>query len=454
MSVFQPDMKDVKFEAELQAHPVYTEQWEPVREWLARFRAAATPANYYDLHRELLSRFYGLQQFEDGCREREKRLAADIKAVAGQGGDRGQLKQLSTELAAVKLARRVAASARAVYRDLGDALVWRLFRYQRPLIAALGQGEVVGRLSGEGLETELREIQWLWEEQRVFALHADITSCVRHGDVWAFHSFDPLEVYVTESKKSGKFDPNSAQGKRLRRLQELLEQGVHAEGAAGQPLYFGRPGIRYLTHHADLRALIAEARRETYAWRQLEPEVALEVWDEANPAGATSHRNANRHAEMRAKLGWTDDLDSITASAALRRIRNRQLDHNFPSLAPLALTPLAVDDTVDLIFGRIDFITTLHAPSLEHRLSEIGVAAEVARGKDAPDGFLRAERDDVAITVPAFVREQVQIELMHLDTLATTVDWFLSDVTRRGTPRPNVDLFYDDEQAVWEGSPN
>ena len=452
MTVFRPDKKDVRFEAELQAHPLYTRHWEPVREWLGRFREADTPAHYYDLHRELLNRFYWCQKFEDKCREREKELAAEIKTAKEQGGGRDQLKPLSQELADLKLARKVAACVRALYRDLGDALVWRLFRYQRPVIAALGQGDVVGRLSDEGLETELNEIQWLWEKQGVFALHADITSCVRHGDVWAFHSLDPLEIYVTESKKSGKFDRDSPQGKRLQRLQELIKHGAHPQGAAGHPLHLERPGIRYATYHPWLRELLAKARKSTYAWHEIDAGVALEVWDEANPAGASREENSNRHARLREQLRWTDDLDTITTSAALRRVRSRQLDHNFASLAPLALTPLALRDTTDLIFGRIDFITTLHAPALEERLAGKGIRAQVARGDAAPDSFMRAERDSAAVTVPAFVREQVQVELMKLDTLASTVDWFLNDVARRGAARANVDLFYDDEASVWQPS--
>jgi len=116
------------------------------------------------------------------------------------------------------------------------------------------------------------------------------------------------------------------------------------------------------------------------------------------------------------------------------------------------LTPLGLGDTTDLIFGRIDFITTLHAPALEERLAEEGIGARVARGDDVPNGLLRAERDSAVVTVPAFVREQVQVELMKLDALTSTVDWFVDDVARRGATGTQVDLFYEDEAAVWQPS--
>jgi hypothetical protein len=137
--------------------------------------------------------------------------------------------------------------------------------------------EPVGRLSNEGLETELNEIQWLWKNHGVFALHADITSCVFHGDVLAFHSLDPLAIYVTESKKSGKFDRESPQGKRLQRLRQLTKHGGHSHGAAGHPLHLKRPGTRYATYHPRLRELLAEARESTYAWHEIDAGLALEV---------------------------------------------------------------------------------------------------------------------------------------------------------------------------------
>lgn len=101
------------------------------------------------------------------------------------------------------------------------------------------------------------------------------------------------------------------------------------------------------------------------------------------------------------------------------------------------------------MFGRIDFITTLHAPALEQRFVKFGVKAQLARGNDTPESFLRAERGSAAITVPAFVREQVQVELMRLDRLVATVEWLLNYVQSHGADA-NVDLLYEQERAVWD----
>ena len=258
----------------------------------------------------------------------------------------------------------------------------------------------------------------------MFALHADVTSCVRHGDVLAFKSLDPLQIEIIEAKKSGRFDRSSNQGHRLQRLQELITRGSHAQEAGGGPLRFDRPPVQYTTYHAELRELVASSRTETHAWREIDDGLVLEVWDENNPAGSSSGANATRHEHVIQDVGWAEAKDIVTTSAALRRLRNRRLDHNFASLAPLSLAPLALDDVTDLVLGRIDFITTLHAPTVEARLRNHGIDATVARGADVPNGFLHAARAGVAVDVPAYVREQVQLELMSLDTLASTIDWF------------------------------
>jgi hypothetical protein len=164
----------------------------------------------------------------------------------------------------VKVVEKVAAGIRAIYRDLADALVWRLLDYQRPVIAALGHGTVVGRLSDEGLQTELTQIQSLWEQHGVVAVHADITSCIRHGDILAFPSLQPLRICIIESKKSGMFNQHSAQAQRLKQLQDLLDVGAHQRAGGGQPLQFLRPGIRYATYHGSFGGSWRErARRPT-----------------------------------------------------------------------------------------------------------------------------------------------------------------------------------------------
>lgn len=454
MSAHYPDRRDWKREVLLQRHPSYLAEWPWVRHWLRNLRAAASPQAYFDLHRALLTRAFVWQRFEDGCRARSQELRAGLKQAKAAGTGVDGLRSGSEQIEVARRDREVAAAILGILRMLGDALAWRVLRYERPIITVLGAGRAVGRLAqGPGLDAELAEIAYLWEQERTFALHADLTNCIRHGDIVSIERWDPIQVRLTESKASGRA-PTPAQAERPERVTRLINDGFHPSAADGAALYLDRPGIPYLTHLDQLRELVATARTSTHAFGEVEPGVVVEVYDEANPAELSQEVRERLHAEVRRRQGWGDDNDVIIYSASSRRLRDRHADHTFASLVPLALLPLALNDVTDLAFGRLDFMTTIHAPSLEAQLGEQGIKVEVARGRDAAaEGFLSAERGSARITVPATVREQVQLELLQLSTLFATIDWFLTQTARANAPRPNVALRYEHEDVVWEGYP-
>jgi hypothetical protein len=454
VSAHYPDKRDWKREVLLQGHVSYLGEWPWVRAWLRGLRLAATPGDYFDLHRTLLNRTYTWQKHDSGCRAQVQDLRAEVKAAKAASANPDQLRALSEQIELARRDREAALAILGILRMLGDALVWRVLRYERPIITVLGAGRAVGRLAeGRGLSTELAEIGYLWQENRTFALLADLTNCVRHGDVLSIESWEPLVVRLTESKTSGR-GPAPKQAARLEQATRIINDGFHPSAVDGSSLYLQRPRIRYETHHARLVQLIATARGATHAVTEVEPGVVVEVYDEANPARLSSEVRNDLHEQVRAQLGWEEDNDVISYSASSRRLRDRHADHTFASLAPLALLPLALDDITDLVFGRLDFITTVHAPSLEAQLAARGIEARVARSREAAgESFLTAERDSSQITVPATVREQVQLELLRLGTLFAAVDWFLTETKQRGSARPNVALRYDDERTIWEAYP-
>ena len=231
---------------------------------------------------------------------------------------------------------------------------------------------------------------------------------------------------------------------------ELTNRGSHPTGAPDRgPVTLDLAPVEYATYIQQLAELIDEARTNTYAFALIAPKLLLEVYDESNPAGLDQAEFDRRYAGRDEAIDWAGE-ERLVYSAAHRRLRDRQ--QSFSPLAPLGLLPLALDETVDILHGGLDFVTTLHAGKLEERFAEVGITAEVARGKSAPDGFLIAERGDGRLSVPAYVREQVLTELMTLETLVTTVDWMVENAARGHAP-PNVSLGYQNEAAVWETYP-
>lgn len=451
MSAHYPDLRDWKREVLFHSHPAYRGEWQLVRRWISELRRSETPRDYYELHGSLLARSLACQQFQDHSRKRSADLRVELKAAKAAGADTGTLRWFSEEIELAKRDREAASAILGIQRMLGDALVWRVLHYARPAITFLGKGRAVARLAeGSGLQAELDEITHRWEAQGVFALHADITNCVRHGDVLSIESWEPLAVRLTESKASGR-GASPAQAEKLERVSRLINDGFHPGAVNGAALSVQRPRISYETNLAQLQSLIAGARQHTHASLEVEPGVVVEVYDEANPAGLSSDDRKQLHNRTRTKQGWEDDTEVIIYSASSRRLRDRHADHTFSSLAPLAILPLALDDITDLVFGRLDFMTTVHAETIEQRLARKGISAKIARGRQAAaESFMRATRGSAAITIPATVREQVQLELLQLRTVFATIDWFLAEIEQGGAPRPNVAIAYEDERTVWE----
>jgi hypothetical protein len=346
---------------------------------------------------------------------------------------------------------RALQACHSLYRTLGDVIAWKLLRYDRRVILPLGQGTRVGRLSeGAGLDAELAELDYLWREQRIFAIHNDLTNCLRHGDLTAFEPRDDGTVLVTLQEVKAGTRTKQSQAERLKTVTELTNRGSHPTAAPdGGPVTLDLAPVEYATYSRQLVDLIGEARTKTYAFALIAPELLLEVYDESNPAGLDRAGFERRYAGRDAAVDWAAE-ERLVYSAASRRLRDRQ--QSFSPLAPLGLLPLALDDTVDILHGGLDFVTTLHAGKLEERFAKAGITARVARGNAAPDGFLIAERGDGRLSVPAYVREQVLTELMTLDTLVTTVDWMVENAAR-GLARPNVSIGYLNEGAVWETYP-
>jgi hypothetical protein len=307
-----------------------------------------------------------------------------------------------------------------------------------------GEGERVDRLAdARGLTAELASIDQLTAEG-VAALHTDLTSCLQHGDVLAVRSFDPRVYELAEVKAGPRSD--ALQLERLERATDLLNTGFHPTAAQGGPLMIVPGPVPYRSHVAAAAEAIELAREHSYVAIEVEAGLTIEVYDETNPARLGRQDFEDREAAFVAGLA-SDQEDRIKYSIGARRMRERR--HSFGSLAPLSLLPYAVETTAGLMIGALDIVTTIDAAVIERRLSEHGIDAEVARGKNAADGFLKARRGAASLSVPATVREQISIELMTIDVLVETVDWTLQEVANRGTDQPQMIIDYAGERTYW-----
>lgn len=394
------------------------------------------------LHRDVLIQFGARQSAADDVLPKARSATrARIAELAGrQPKPLKLIKEQQELLKRVARQELVADAMQHTLRQIGDGIVWRALRYDRRAITVLGDGHRVGRLAdGIGLDAELAELGRLWEEEQVFAIHNDLTNCLRHGDLTAIrHGKSGIDVTVIEVKASARRDDSQ-----LQRLANAIE-------TLADERRFDFVPTRYRTFLSNLPALIADAKRRGHAWSRLAPYLLVGAVDYRVCAGRESELLTPRVADMRARVGWFDGpSQTLDWTASLRRMRDRR--ESFSSLAPLTIFPLAAEDVADLVMGFLDLSMNLNLDILERTLGGDDLSVRVARPPESERLFLEARRGRNGVLVPPHLREQMMTELTTPHTVRKGIETVLNrQQTTPETANDSTLVVFADEQRVWE----
>lgn len=262
--VFLPNRRAVAEEQSVLNEPLYTAEREPLLALLQALRRAASPQDFFALHRDLLVRYRSRQEAIDALRRDEKSEKAALKRLTAEHAiDRHAVREQQDHIG--RLGRKIATqqALQSVLRTVGDGLAWKALGYDRAAITVLGNGTRVDRLaSAEGLESELAVLEEYWD-RGVFAIHNDITGCLKHGDVTAVFSSGRREV--VEVKATEEPSPNSPQMRRLTDTTSLINQRRHtfADGSDHAIADLDTPYQRVsaMSGHSSRRPDAADTRR-------------------------------------------------------------------------------------------------------------------------------------------------------------------------------------------------
>lgn len=449
-AVSVPDQREIAAEERLLNEPLYQDLRPRVLELVERLQRATTTEEWVFLHRDLLIEFGARQDASDETLPRaRRRVRAEIRELAQR--DPKPLVEIRAQQEILERVRRqelVARASQHTLRQIGDGIAWRALRYDRRAFTILGEGERVGRLArGVGRDAELAELGRQWEEEGVFAIHNDLTNCLRHGDLTVLRERDGrIDVTLIEVKAGARPD-ETPQLQRLERATDLLREGRQVSEAGA--LHVTVVPTAYETYLDVLPELIASAREVGHAWARpheclLVGAVDYRVWGRES-----SEYNRRSDAERR-RIAWGgEEPETLGWMASMRRMRDR--GWSFSSLAPYTIFPLPAGDVTDAVMGFIDLAYGLHLPLLERALTRDGIAVHVRRAGAGDAIFLEAARRGVGVTVPAHLREQMMVELMTPDALFALLDHVLTLNEQR--PEEANDrrvVVFADEAAVWE----
>jgi hypothetical protein len=453
---FEFNVKQAAAEEKILSDPLYQGQRDLFVELIRALRDASSPQAYWDLQFRLITQLMSRQKIAAELDERADLLRTSIKQLTGQSPKPlGQIKACQRLLDLTQHQRRVSEAIRWLLISVGDGLAWKVLGYDRATMTVLGRGTRVARFAGQaGFAAELTVIEELWQKG-TFALHNDMTSCLRHGDVTAIHSLAEAgkrpQVEIIEVKLSHAASASSPQMVRLDEATRLLNEGrvVAGDGSVFNVHRVDRP---YSTHLATVAELLPKARKTGYVARKVGDCHWVAIFFlPLRQADLPALFEENRK-EM-ARLHWPGkDQKGVQWFTGARRARDRRF--SFAYLAPLSIYPFTIEDVVDVLMGYMEIQSCLSGSRVEDAFRRLGTPAQVT---DPPDGdvFLTAHRlygeDLVSLQAPSHVREQMLSEFTAVEcTHGLTRD--LLDHLHLHPGLESHSVVPGDERAVWESS--
>jgi hypothetical protein len=443
MSVYVPNLREIDREERLLTDPVWQAERSTLNDLLSQLKSASDDDAFFGVHLSLVARLKKRQEQIAELRNRLSSLKARRRALARTAPKPvTDLKAIQLEIDEVEWEEEVQRNLHRLLLDVGDALVWRRLGFDRAAITALGQGTRVAWLSeGRGWDAEMSAVDELWND-RILALMNDATTCLRMGDLTCFFT-DRVEI--REVKAGRPVADDHPQQIRLRQAITLINERRATVGATKQAVV--RCPDPYETYLSALPRILDRARADG---------TAIESPSRSQLVVATDLTQASQkpfdESDARRAGRWPADDMIFRWGSTLRRMRDRH--HNFAYFAPVALLPLDVATTVDLMLGQLDYTVWLNVSSVARVLKGRGLLAKPFGPPESEEWFMEAGRLDrttlATVHIAPHVREIMALELVTPPYMAKLADTLLRGLAE--DPRlvdEKTIVVPGDETRVW-----
>ena len=429
---------------QVMAHPAQRAVFDRIVELIEQLRALEQPNDFYEFQRRLFGLLYQVEERRGQCSRMIKRLGRGrgVPQDAPPPPNSGDpLDRTSWDLEAYvyeRLARQL--------RTVGDGFTWRCFGYNRQVIQTLSRNDSAGPMYGKiGLPSELGTIQQLWESEGHFALHHDLTNCLRIADLTEFTGDGG--ALLREIKRT----PRTEKAQ-VSRAQAAIDALMHGGDLPG-----GRPGARlvrldepYVTNLKELGDLLDQAKEHGCKGTALSQGRALiasslptclRIW--GNDHQAQGQALAACRAEAIQQAGIAEAVHHIKGISGDTAARQ-------PILAPWSIYPFPAADCAALICDLLIFETTTSDQALLASFERAGLRGEVlltpTTGQLAGEtGVVRAHLGTRALTWHAYGLGVLLYELAEPDTLTRGS----AELLRMADPPAEPTIAYTDEAETW-----
>jgi len=425
------------------SHPAQRASFGRIAGLIGDLRACEQPGDFYEFQRRLFGYLYQVEERRGQCSRMIKRLGRGRGAPQDAPpppycGDPGKAESWELEAYVYeRLARQL--------RMVGDGLAWRCFGYDRRVILTLCRNASPGPMYGkEGLPYELESIKKLWENDGHFALHHDLTNCLRIADLT---EFTDEGMWLREIKR--KPHTVKAQMDRAQAAIDALMRGGELPGPRrdARLIQLTEP---YVTNLIQLGELIRVAKDRGCEGIALPQGRALVV----SSLPACIRRWGTDHAEQGRVLAATRQraIEQAGIGTAMHHIRGVSGDTASRSaiMAPWSIYPFSPEECAALICDLLIFETIVSGESLVASIDQAGLRGELlltptdVQIGDAM-GILRAHWRERTITWHAHSLGLVLYELVEPETLARGT----KEVLQSGSPPAEPVMVYTGEAHTW-----
>lgn len=426
-------------------HPAQQSTVTYIAELIDALRKCEQPSHFYELQDHLFGLVYQVDERRSQCartlellKKRHRLPTKDVPALPPYGNPADPRSWELEVYVYTRLARQL--------RTIGDGLAWRCYGYDRRIILTLCRNNWAGPIyPKEGLSYERERIEELWTQHSQFALHHDLTNCLRIADLSIFTNDNRVVLHEvkapgTKQKKKQKDRAQTAidavmeggrlPGDRNARLIQLSEPYVTNLGQLGDLIqlakYHGCRGMKL----PQGRALVASSL----------PKV-IERWSHDFSVADDVLESARRRAIRRAGI-----------DIALHHIRGHSSDtaSRSPIAAPWSIYPFDPSDCADIVCDRLVFETTVSAAALVESIERAGLTGKVLL--PLGDGQLSGDMDvlqaywrDRSFIWHAYGLNLLLYELAEPDTLARGT----REALMMANPPTEPVMTYADEARTW-----
>jgi len=426
-------------------HPIHQDAYRVLVELIVSLRQCRKYEDYYHFQQDLLTKVLAVQEHRAACTRAAKRLrsgkSVSADAPALRAGD-------TNDAEAWELEADVCERVDRQLRSIADALAWRAFSYDRPVIVALSRNDPPGPMvDKEGLEAEKSFVTQSWKDESCFVLLHDLTSCLRIGDVTRFRPVgqNGYEASLHELKT----DPNRKRSAQLRR-QKLAEAAIRDGGPLpnNPDTRLVALDTRYKTHFKMLRNAFEMAATRGLQGLKVPGGRALvaanlfkgyELWPEAEFLERTgvAHDRACKRA-------------GILGRGHLVTFYSNDIVARSPTFPPWAIYPLPPVVCAGLIVDIAAYFVTISSEPLLDALRAAGFAAKWVLPRDLPQlqpgqEILRVHNRIHATGLTSAEMSRLTLELVDLPTWVEGIKDMFAREDIEGRPWP----YFADEYKVW-----